>query len=126
MPYFLEGEVRNPIGLENEYAMILAEQGVIGLLFWMGFILWFFSRAPIAFAKGRWDSSRRIGWCVAAAGVASAWIGIGMLSSIPATVLLLLMMGWTATPQVVEPLSAPGQSIIRRSRYRPVTVPSIP
>src|SRR5579872_1042459 len=27
IPYFLEGEVRNPIGMENEYARILGEQG---------------------------------------------------------------------------------------------------
>src|SRR4029077_630072 len=30
-PYFLQGLVRNPIGIENEYGRILAEQGVIGL-----------------------------------------------------------------------------------------------
>jgi hypothetical protein len=125
MPYFLEGEVRNPIGQENEYSMILAEQGVIGLLLWIGFILWFFARAPVAFAKGPWDSARRIAWCGAAAGLGTAWIGIGMLNSIPGTVVLLLVMGWTTTSQVVEPRAVLDQRIPIRSRYKPVTVRTI-
>jgi hypothetical protein len=125
MPYFLEGEVRNPIGQENEYSMILAEQGVIGLLLWMGFILWFFARAPIAFAKGPWDSTRRIAWCGAAAALATSWIGIGMLNSIPGTVMLLLVMGWTTTSQVVESRAVLGQGIPIRSRYKRVSVPTI-
>src|SRR6202008_181902 len=41
IPDFLEGEVRNPIGMENEYARILAEQGVVGLLLWFVFVVWF-------------------------------------------------------------------------------------
>ncbi|HEV3331245.1 MAG TPA: hypothetical protein VG096_09710 [Bryobacteraceae bacterium] len=125
MPYFLEGEVRNPIGQENEYTMILAEQGVFGLLIWVAFIVWFFARAPIAFSKGPWDNTRRIGWCVAGAGVGTAWIGIGMLNSIPATVLLLLIMGWTVTPRAMENRPQPGKGVFHRFRYRPESVPTV-
>lgn len=122
MPYFLEGEVRNPIGMENEYAMILAEQGVVGLLFWIGFIVWFFTRAPIAFAKGPWENTRRIGWCITAFSVGTAWIGIGVFSSIPATVLLLLIMGWASMPRAAEPPTVGNQTVIPPLRYRRVPV----
>ncbi len=38
-------------------------------------------------------------WCLAAFSLGTAWIGLGMLTAIPQTVILLLGMGWTATPQ---------------------------
>jgi hypothetical protein len=125
MPYFLEGEVRNPIGIENEYGVILAEQGVIGLLLWLGFLAWFATRAPIAFAKGSWDSSRRMGWCLAAFSFGTAWIGTGFLSAIPGTAILLLCMGFAATPPGAEAGTAEGQRAVPVNRYRPVSVPSI-
>ena len=50
IPYFLVSEVRSPIGMENEYSRILLEQGIIGLLIWIGFIGWVLSRRT-AFAK---------------------------------------------------------------------------
>jgi hypothetical protein len=102
IPYFLLGQVRNPIGMENEYARILCEQGVIGLLLWIGFVVWFLSRAKIAFAKGPWANSRRLAWCLAAFSLATAWIGIGFLTSIPQTVIQVLGIGWTATAVAVE------------------------
>jgi hypothetical protein len=98
IPYFLEGQVRNPIGMENGYALILCEQGLMGLLLWIGFIGWFLSHVGAAFKKGAWANSRRLAWCYAAFCLATAWIGIGMFTSIPATVILLLGMGWTAIP----------------------------
>ena len=55
IPYFLQGQVRNPIGMENEYARILSEQGLIGLGLWVAFAFWFLFRAPVAFAKGPWS-----------------------------------------------------------------------
>jgi hypothetical protein len=102
IPYFLSGQVRNPIGMENEYSRILCEQGVIGLLIWICFVIWFVTRYRYAFAAGPWPNSRRIAWCVAAFGLATAWIGIGALTAIPGTVFTLLAMGWTATPQSVR------------------------
>jgi hypothetical protein len=99
IPYFLQGEVKNPIGMENEYARILCEQGVVGLMLWIGFAFWFISRAPVAFAKSSWSGARRIVWCLAAFSLATAWIGTGLLTAIPQTMMLLLSMGWVATPQ---------------------------
>jgi hypothetical protein len=125
MPYFLVGEVRNPIGLENEYSRILAEQGIFGLLFWLGFLVWYITRARIAFARGAWDTSRRTGFCIATFSFCTAWIGIGLLSAIPATSLLLLIMGWTAAPRAPEPRAMPGPRTVPASRYQTVSVPSI-
>jgi len=110
MPYFLAGQVKNPIGIENEYARILSEQGVIGLLLWLSFLVWFYSRARVAFSKGPWASTRRLSWCLAAIGFGTAWIGTGTLTSIPGTVLMMMAMGWTATQQAAEPERAPARA----------------
>jgi hypothetical protein len=102
IPYFLQGQVRNPIGLENEYARILCEQGVIGLLLWMGFIAWFLSRFKSVFAKGPWATSRRLVWCLSAFGLGVGLIGTGMFTGVPQTAILLLGIGWTAVPMREE------------------------
>ena len=115
MPYFLQSAVRHPIGIENEYARILAEQGIIGLLIWLCFLVWFLSNYSVAFAPGPWSTSRRLLWCLAAVTFGTAWIGTGVLSSIPGTVIMIAVMGWTAAPQgreqQVRPIFAP------RSQY---------
>lgn len=96
MPYFLQGAVKNPIGMENEYARILSEQGVIGLLIWLGFVGYVLSRAPKAWADGPWATTRRMAWSLAAFSLATAFIGVGFLTSIPQTAIQLLGMGWTS------------------------------
>ncbi len=100
IPYFLYGQVRNPIGMENEYARILCEQGVIGLILWIGFALWFFSQVRVAFEAGPWANSRRMAWSLAAFSLSTAWIGLGLLTAIPQTPILLMGMGWTSTVQL--------------------------
>lgn len=98
IPYFLEGQVRNPIGMENEYARILSEQGIIGLLLWLCFLGYFVHRSRNAFAEGAWSMTKRLTWCMAAFGFGTAWIGTGLLTSIPETVLLMIGMGWVLIP----------------------------
>lgn len=102
LPYFLDGQVRNPIAMENEYARILAEQGVIGLMLWLGFLLWFFQRYKAAFASGSWATTRRLTWCMTGIGFATAWIGTGILTSIPGTMLLMIGMGWASVKPTAE------------------------
>ncbi len=97
LPYFLATEVKNPIGMENEYARILCEQGIIGLLLWIGFILWFASRAPVALQASTWAISRRIIWCLIAFTFATMWAGVGFLTAIPQTLIVMLGIGWTTT-----------------------------
>jgi energy-converting hydrogenase Eha subunit B len=125
IPYFLQGQVRDPIGMENEYARILGEQGIIGLVLWIGFVLWFLGRAPIAFAKNPWCNSRRMAWCLSSVSLLTAWIGIGMLTSIPQTAIQLLGMGWAATPQDPEPAPEAARTPLRLERQRPRTLATV-
>jgi hypothetical protein len=96
LPYFLESQVRNPIGMENEYARILCEQGIIGFLIWIAFIVWFLSQRRRAFSTGAWGTARRLAWCLSVATLGTGWIGLGLLTAIPSTAMLLLCMGWSA------------------------------
>jgi len=40
MPYWMQREVQNPIGIENEYGRIMLEQGILGLVMWLSFVVW--------------------------------------------------------------------------------------
>jgi O-Antigen ligase len=113
IPYFLQGQVRNPIGTENEYLRILCEQGLIGLLFWIGFILWFLLQYRSAFAPGPWSSARRMIWFVSVITLSTAFIGNGMLTAVPSAALLLLGIGFSSSPKLRE-------GAVRRVALRPV------
>jgi len=95
VPYFLAYRVNSPVGAENEYAHILLEQGIIGLLIWVAFVLWFLTNRS-TFVKDEWFTGRRMGWYLTAFGLLSAVLGVGLLSAIPGTFAFLLTMGWTA------------------------------
>lgn len=124
IPYFLEGDVRNPIGMENEYARILCEQGIIGLLLFLGFVFWYFIRGGVAFANGPWVNSRRMVWCLAAFSLASSFMGTGLLTAIPQTPILLMGMGWTATFSAAAFVGTRVKAPVRRAVYQrsPVAV----
>lgn len=118
MPYFLAGQVHDRVVIENEYGRILFEEGWVGLLLWLGFVGWVFTRR----ARGLdpdWVAGRRMGWVFVFVSNASAFIGTGLLVSIPQSVLMLLTMGWIISggPQAVElPKVAPRPT---RRRHRP-------
>jgi hypothetical protein len=105
VPYFLQnqrGRQTNTV-IENDYARLALEQGWPGLLLWVGFIAWALSR------RVRRESRdlllmRRLAWVTCAAFFASGLIGLGMLSAVPQTTLMLLTTGWLAVPvKKVEP-----------------------
>jgi hypothetical protein len=98
IPAFLAGQVRHPIGMENEYGRILLEQGVIGLLLWVVFVAWYISRFGSVFRKGPWATGRRLVWCVSLFQLGMSAIGTGLLTAMPTTPIFLLGLGWTATP----------------------------
>ncbi len=102
IPYFLSGQVRNPIGLENEYSRILCEQGIIGLTMWLGFVIWFLMRFKSVLAKGPWASCRRLVFCISVFTLGIGAIGMGMLTAVPQTPILLLGIGFVATPMTEE------------------------
>jgi len=120
IPYFLYGQVRNPIGMENEYARILCEQGIIGLILWIAFAIWFLSRGRIAFKAGPWANGRRMAWSLAAFSLGTAWIGLGMLTAMPQTAILLMGMGWTSTEQIPVKSGTPALAPRYGAGYIPV------
>lgn len=99
IPYFLKGRLRNPVTIENEYGRILLEMGIPGLCAWAAFIITAIGSAPNERA-GPW----RVGWRLARVTVAlyfcTAFIGVGLLTAIPGTYLLLFMTGWMFAPRL--------------------------
>ena len=86
-----------PVGMvmENEYARILLEQGIPGLLIWIVFIIWVLARRPTNRADP-WHLGRRLGWTAVAMLFAIGLTGIGLLTAIPHSCLWLLTIGWAA------------------------------
>jgi O-antigen ligase len=99
IPYFLQGRVRNNVAMENEYARILLEQGIPGVLLWMCFLAWILTRDYGA--DPSWHFARRLIRISSAAAFASGLLGIGLMTSIPGTAVLWLGLGWVATPEKV-------------------------
>jgi hypothetical protein len=96
IPFFLQGLITNPVGLENEYSRILLEQGVVGLGLWGAFIAWVFTR-PTPPRGAPWWLGWRLLWYAAAGNFALAVLGTGLMTAIPMTVLLFLSLGFMAT-----------------------------
>jgi hypothetical protein len=103
IPYFLQDRLENPVVMENEYARIMLEQGIFGLLLWMAFIIWVLTRG-----KGNpfdsWHQGRRLAWWACVISFGTGLIGIGMFVTVPQTCLLLINAGWIAAPQQIPAL----------------------
>jgi hypothetical protein len=97
IPYFLQSRIRNSVTMENEYARILLEQGVPGVLLWILFLGWLFTRNPPS--DPSWRFPRQMIRVSAAASFASGLLGVGLITAIPGTAVLLLSAGWLATPE---------------------------
>jgi hypothetical protein len=95
IPYFLASQVNRPIEVESEYCRILLEQGLAGMLLWVGFVIWFVTNRA-GFVKDEWLTGRRMAWYLCILNFVIGVIGIGMLSSIPNTFMFLLLVGWTS------------------------------
>lgn len=96
VPYFLQARVRNSVIMENEYARITLELGIPGLLVWVLFLLWFFSR-PVP-ASASWPLTRYLVRVATGASFGLGLLGVGLLTSIPATAIMLLAAGWSVVP----------------------------
>lgn len=93
IPFFLASRAPEPIGLENEYCRILIDQGWPGLGVWVAFLAWLFARPPAYRPGARWGLGVVFMYALAATSWATAFLGTGVLSAIPGTVLLLTQMG---------------------------------
>jgi O-antigen ligase len=95
IPYFLASQVNHPVWVENEYCRILLEEGLVGLLLWIGFIVWFVSTRA-GFAKDEWLTGRRMAYYLCILIFLTGAIGVGTLSAVPHTFLFMLCIGWTS------------------------------
>jgi hypothetical protein len=118
IPYFLVSQVRNPVWVENEYCRILLEEGLVGLLLWIGFIVWFATNRA-TFVKDDWLIGRRMAWYLCGLNFLVGLIGVGMLSSIPNTFMFLLCVGWTSVRPQRDAAVVQGRAV------RAVAVPVI-
>jgi hypothetical protein len=97
IPYFLSDKAPEAIGLENEYSRILVDQGLIGLLGWLSFLVWIFAKPPAARFRVPWQVGVVLMYSLTFTNWMTAFIGTGTLSAIPGSVLLLTQMGVIVT-----------------------------
>ena len=93
VPYFLQNRIRNVVTMENEYARILLELGLPGLVMWAMFLIWVFTRAHIR-QTDMFYFGRRLAYVACACSFALGLIGVGLFTSVPATTLMFLLTGW--------------------------------
>ena len=98
IPYFLQGRIINPVAMENEYARIMLEQGLTGLLIWALFIFWIFTRRNRD-PNDPWYLGRRLAFVACTVYFVTGMTGTGLLTSIPQTSLFLLLVGWVGAQQ---------------------------
>jgi len=117
IPYFLRDRIEKPVMMENEYARIMLEQGLLGLALWIAFIVWLLLR-PRPPRSDPWFIGWRLAWVTCATYFATGLIGTGLLTSIPQTCLFLLSVGWVAARQsenLAEERFVPGITSNRHS-----------
>ncbi len=103
VPYFLRGDWKAGPLMENEYARIVLEQGLPGLVLWLLFIAWVLARWP-GRMRDSWQLGRRLAWLTFAAAFFSGLLGMGMFTSVPQTVVMLMTMGWFVVARKRAPM----------------------
>lgn len=114
IPAFLHDRLQAPLMIESEYGRTLLETGIIGLALWVAFLLWFVTRRNHARCDP-WVVGRRIAWYACVCCFAQGFVGVGLLLSIPQSVMLLMSVGWVAIQQNDEPDLQPMP--FRRARF---------
>ena len=108
IPYFLENRLHGRVLAENEYGRIMLEQGVLGLIAWVVFVVWLIA-ASFPRGKHHWYMARRMLWSVISLTFLGAPIGTGLLTSIPSTAIMLLGCGWLVGQNQTAKLRAPNR-----------------
>jgi hypothetical protein len=100
LPYFLQGRVRNPVFIENDFGRVELETGLIGLSLWVCFAVWLALRPD--WKRDRLHPARTASKVLCLTSIATSFIGTGLFTSIPFSLLLFLQIGWFAIPQDAE------------------------
>ena len=101
IPYFLQDRIEEQEIIENEYARILVEEGLPGLMLWAAFVVWALSRAAPQ-RSDPWFLGRRLAYVAILVFLLTGLTGLGLLTWIPGTAILLFMIGWVAVPNNVR------------------------
>lgn len=127
IPFFLADLAKPQYGLENEFARVAMEQGLIGFVLWLGFLAWLLFRLPPRRRKEQVVANRLM-WATVVVMWMTAFIGTGLLASVPGSALLLLWMGCLIGMRRPVPAPAPVRSEPpARPEPSPVTpVPGLP
>jgi hypothetical protein len=105
IPYFLRERIQDRLIIENEYGLILIEQGALGLVMWLAFVIWAIVAAWPGTARKEY-LGRFLLWSALAFSFGGAPMGTGLLTAIPVTPILLLACGWLIGKRREERLSA--------------------
>ena len=81
--------------IESEYARIALELGMPGLLLWVLFFVWIATRSP-GNRRDPWYLGRRVAWVGYVGYFVIATTGIGLLSAVPQSSIMLMNIGWVA------------------------------
>jgi len=92
MPYFLKDLKPDQVGAENEYIRIAVEQGIVGLLIWVAFLVSLALHRPSPVSR-RWRLGIHAMHTLALVSWATAFVGTGILQGIPSAFLLVLQIG---------------------------------
>ncbi|MEO6212380.1 MAG: O-antigen ligase family protein [Vicinamibacterales bacterium] len=98
IPYFLKDRFETNFVMENEFARIVMEQGVPGLFLWVLFMAWVLTKVRVQ-TSDPWHLSRRLVLATAGSYFLFALTGIGLLTSVPQSMVLMLGVGWVAVRQ---------------------------
>jgi hypothetical protein len=93
VPFFLRHLIHDPVLIENEYGRIMLEQGLAGLVLWLAFLVWAFSRR-VPRKSDPWRLGWRLLWYTCLGNFTLSLLGTGLMVSIPLTSLLFLGVGF--------------------------------
>jgi hypothetical protein len=92
IPYFLDPYAIPQVGIESEYSRLALEEGILGLLLWVGYVFWTLLRSPFALTRFGGVTDRAI-WTTCWCTWLLSLIGTGTMAAIPGSLLLSLSMG---------------------------------
>ena len=126
MPYFLAERLVDPVLMENEYAHILLEQGIIGLLLWAGFLSWLLIRGMPSMDRNG-HLARLAIWIGVVFEVVDASVGLGAFSAVPGGYIFMGTSGWLIARAFERPLTAKNpMGSVRVASIRPAFAAETP
>jgi hypothetical protein len=97
LPSFAQTLLTRSIIMENEFSRILLEQGLPGLVLFVSFFIWFVMKKLTE--NDAAIKTKVFVWCTSVVVISSSFIGIGLMTTVPATAVLLLGLGFCFNSQ---------------------------